>query len=270
MNRAEVLAAFNEQVRQSTAPDATGATYEADANVVTRRAVPGLGGSCVLWSRLDRRNADQVIAEQIALFGDRGEEFEWKLYSYDEPDDLAVRLESAGFTPDEPESLMIGPIAKIAEALATAELPPGVRLELVTDEAGVDRLISVHERVFRKDESELRASLLVQLATAPETTDLIVALAGDEPVSSARTDYLPGTDFAGLWGGGTLPQWRRRGIYRALVRYRAELAARRGYMYLTVDASDQSRPILERIGFKRLAVTTPYLWSPARTGATVN
>jgi GNAT superfamily N-acetyltransferase len=91
---------------------------------------------------------------------------------------------------------------------------------------------------------------------------MVIAMAGDEPISAARTDFLPGTEFAGLWGGGTLPQWRRRGIYRALVRYRAELAARRGYTYLTVDASDQSRPILERIGFECLAITTPFIWSP--------
>jgi len=262
MNRAEVLAAFNEQVRQGTATDGTGATFEADGTVVRRLAAPGQGGSCVLWSSLNEGNAGQIIAAQVALFVGRGEEFEWKLYSYDEPGDLAARLRAAGFTPDEPESLMIAAIAEIGEALATAELPPGVRIERATDEAGLDRLISVHERVFGRDESELRASLLAQLAGAPETTDLVVAMAGDEPVCAARTDFLPGTEFAGLWGGGTLPRWRRRGIYRALVRYRAELAAQRGYAYLTVDASDESRPILERIGFERLAVTTPYMWSP--------
>jgi GNAT superfamily N-acetyltransferase len=120
----------------------------------------------------------------------------------------------------------------------------------------------VHELVFGSDESELRGSLRQQLAEAPETLDMVIAVAGNEPVSAARTDFLPGTEFAGLWGGGTLPQWRRRGIYRALVRYRAELAAKRGCTYLTVDASDQSRPILERIGFECLAITTPYIWSP--------
>ena len=39
MNRAEVLAAFNRQVRQGTAPDGTGATFETDAQVVRRLAV---------------------------------------------------------------------------------------------------------------------------------------------------------------------------------------------------------------------------------------
>ena len=262
MNRAEVLAAFNRQVRQGTAPDGTGATFETDAHVVRRLAVPGLGGSTVLWSSLNESNADEVIAAQVKFFASRGEEFEWKLYSYDEPADLAARLIAAGFRPEEPESLMIAAIDEIIGALSVAELPPGIRLERVTDEAGVDRLIGVHELVFGGDESELRASLLAQLASAPETTDLVIAMAGDEPVSSARTDCVAGTEFAGLWGGGTLPQWRRRGIYRALVRYRAELAAARGYKYLTVDASDQSRPILERIGFERLAITTPYIRRP--------
>ncbi|MGN6678646.1 MAG: GNAT family N-acetyltransferase [Streptosporangiaceae bacterium] len=263
MNRSDVLAAFNQQVRQSTSPDGTGARYETDAHLVRRIAEPGLGGSGVLWSSLDAGNADEVIAGEVRFFGGRGERFEWKLYSYDEPADLSDRLTAAGFVPEEPESLMIAAIEEIIDELRSAALPPGVTLDRPADEAGVDRLTKVHELVFGADESELRASLREQLATAPETIDMVIAMAGDEPVSAARTDFLPGTQFAGLWGGGTLPQWRRRGIYRALVRHRAELAAKRGYSYLTVDASDQSRPILERIGFERMAVTTPYIWSPS-------
>ena len=266
MNRAEVLAAFDRQVRQGTAPDGTGATFEADAHVVRRLAVPGLGSSTVVWSSLDASNADDVIAAQVQFFTSRGDELEWKLYSYDEPADLAARLIAAGFRPEEPESLMIAAIEEITSALSAAELPPGVSLERATDEAGVDRLVRVHELVFGEDESELRASLLAQLASAPETTELVIAMAGDEPVSSARTEFLAGAEFAGLWGGGTLPQWRRKGIYRALVRYRAELAATRGYKYLTVDASDQSRPILDRMGFECLAITTPYIRRPQSAG----
>jgi len=35
-----------------------------------------------------------------------------------------------------------------------------------------------------------------------------------------------------------------------------------GYRYLTVDASTDSEPILGRLGFRRLARTTPYTWRP--------
>jgi hypothetical protein len=74
-------------------------------------------------------------------------------------------------------------------------------------------------------------------------------------------EYVPGTDFAGLWGGGTVPAWRGRSIYRAVVARRARDAVARGHRYLQVDASDQSRPILHRLGFTALSTTTPYLIS---------
>ena len=79
--------------------------------------------------------------------------------------------------------------------------------------------------------------------------------------TSARKIPRPrhaGTDFASLWGGGTLPEWRGRGIFRALVARRAALAAARGYRCLQVDALPTSEPILARLGFVRLATTTPY------------
>jgi GNAT superfamily N-acetyltransferase len=132
----------------------------------------------------------------------------------------------------------------------------------VTDEAGIALLIDVGDQVFGTDHARLRAALTARLRDAPETVAMVLAMAGDEPVSSARIEFVPGTEFAGLWGGGTRPQWRGRGIYRALVAYRARLAAACGYRYLMVDASPQSRPILDRLGFACLALTTPYVWSP--------
>jgi GNAT superfamily N-acetyltransferase len=262
MDRRQVLAEYDEQVRRSTAPDGTGATFESDGVVLRRIARPGHGGSGVYWSALRGANADAVIAGQVAFFAARGEEFEWKLYDYDEPADLAGRLLAAGLVPEAAESLMIGRVADVRSALRAADPPPGITIEQVTGEAGIDRLVAVHEEVFGRDESELRESLRARLIWAGEPTGLVLAVAGGQAVSAARVDILPGCRFAGLWGGGTLPRWRGRGIYRALVRYRAELAARQGCEYLTVDALDTSKPILERSGFTALATTTPYTWSP--------
>lgn len=261
MDRVAVLAAFNKQVRQSTAPDGTGATFEADGIVVRRLAPPGQEGSGIIWSDLDSANADGVIAEQIAIFGRHGREFEWKLYDYDRPADLADRLTKAGLAAQEPESFMVAGVSEVIESLRSAELPEGVTALPVSDAAGLELVGRVRELVFNEDKSDLQESILAQLEHAPELVGIVLAMAGDLPVCAARIEFLPGTEFAGLWGGGTLPQWRGRGIYRALVRYRAELAASRGYKYLTVDASPDSRPILERVGFTRLAVTTPYVWT---------
>jgi GNAT superfamily N-acetyltransferase len=265
MDSAAVLAAFNSQVRQSTRPDGTPARIERDGAIVRRVAPRGQYGSGILWSDLDAGTAGPVIDAQVAYFSDLGEKFEWKLYSYDQPADLASRLLAAGFVPEEAEALMLAEVSQVPRQVA---LPAGIRLEKVTDAAGIDGLFDVHDQVFGAGEPELRTSLEAQLRAEAQLSAeaqnmvMVVAMAGDEPVCAGRIDFVPGSDFAGLWGGGTLPQWRGRGIYRALVGYRAALAAERGCRYLEVDASPESRPILERIGFSCLAITTPYIWSP--------
>jgi GNAT superfamily N-acetyltransferase len=145
-------------------------------------------------------------------------------------------------------------------------VPDGVRLVPVESPAEVDLVVAVHNEVFGIDHSWLRREMLARLAT-PEAGAAVLAMAGDRPVCSARVEFHQGTDFASLWGGGTLPEWRGRGIYRALVGYRARLAAERGYRYLQVDSSPDSQPILGRLGFVRLTTTTPYVWAPPATPA---
>lgn len=130
----------------------------------------------------------------------------------------------------------------------------------VTDRAGVDLVARVHEKAFGTDASRLHRDLLDRLTADPDTAVAVLALAGDEPVSAARLELVPGARFAGLWGGGTVPDWRGRGVHRALVAHRARVAADRGCRYLQVDASDLSRPILERLGFTALTTTTPHVY----------
>lgn len=261
LDAAAVLSEFDAQVRQGLHPDGSGALGERVGPVIRWSTVGGEGWSGVVWSDLDAATAGEVVAEQVAYFAGRGEEFEWKLYSYDRPPDLGERLAAAGFAAEDAEALMVADAGQIAgQDAADVVLPDGVRLVRVTDEAGVELMIDVHDRVFGPD-PRLRRSLIGQLRQSPELMVLVLAMAGDTPVCSARVSF-GATDFAGLWGGGTLPEWRGRGIYRALVGYRARLAVARGYRYLQVDASPESRPILERLGFACLAQTTPYLWSP--------
>ena len=263
LDRARVLADYDAQIRRNTRADGTGARAEQAGPVLRWTTEGGEGWSGIVWSDLDAATADRAIADQVGFFAARGEPFEWKLFSYDQPPDLGERLLAVGFAAEDEESVMVADTAQVAASRATqGPLPDGVRLVRITDEAGVARLIEVHERVFGADQTRLRQSLAAQLRRSPEITAMVVAMAGDEPVCSARAEFSPGTDFASLWGGGTLPSWRGRGLYRALVGYRARLAAERGYRYLEVDASPDSRPILERLGFECLARTTPYVWIP--------
>jgi GNAT superfamily N-acetyltransferase len=253
-----VRAAYNAQVRQNSEAPEPGAVVEADAGVL-RYVAPGAQTSCIVWSQLTPESADAVIAAQRDYFAARGTPLEWKYYDYDQPADLPARLVAAGFAPDETEMLLV---ADTADIQAEVVLPDGVRLIPVTDAAGVESMMRVHDAAFGEPSPELGERMLAQLGHAPELVHMVVAMAGDDPVSAARIEFVEGTDFAGLWGGGTVPAWRGRGIFRALVAYRAGLAAARGYRYLQVDALPSSRPILERLGFRRVASTTPYLWAP--------
>ena len=255
MDLAAVLALYDRDMREGARPESPDARVERTGGVV--RHIGGEGGwNGVLWSDLDAGNADAAIAAQVAHFTGLGRGFEWKLHGHDRPADLGRRLVAAGFTADPEETLMIG---ETADQLLDAEPPEGIRIVPVTDRAGVDLMVEANERAFGRDGAWLRDLVLARLATDPDGIVALVALAGDVPVSSARMEMIPGTRFAGLWGGGTAEEWRGRGVYRALIAYRARVAAERGYRYLQVDASDQSRPILERLGFAALTTTTPYV-----------
>ncbi|KOT77024.1 GCN5 family acetyltransferase [Streptomyces rimosus subsp. pseudoverticillatus] len=258
MDHDTMLAVFDDRMRKNAPPDAPGAYVERAGDVV-RQTGPDAAWNGVLWSALDRSRVDEAIAAQVDHYTALGREFEWKLYGHDQPDDLADRLEAAGFVPEEPETLMV---ARIADLPTSSAPPTGIELRPVTDAAGVELMAQAQEEAFGRNGTRHRQQLLAQLTERPDTVVAVVAMAGDVPVSAARMELVPGTGFAGLWGGGTVPAWRGRGIYRALIGFRANIAAERGYQYLQVDASDQSRPILERLGFTALTTTTPYVYRP--------
>ena len=202
---------------------------------------------------------DELIARQIRVFAERDEPFEWKLHGHDEPADLAERLEAAGLEPEDTETVMVAPVV----AVAGEPLVPGdVALREVRDRADLDRIAVLESAIWHDDRGWLADSLEAERAVDPDALAIVVAETGDSVVSAGWVRFIEGSGFATLWGGGTLPAWRSRGIYRALVAYRANLAAARGFAYLQVDASDESRPILERLGFVAVTTTTPFIWSP--------
>ncbi|MFF4322462.1 GNAT family N-acetyltransferase [Streptomyces sp. NPDC001568] len=257
-----VRALHDAQMRRDAVPDVAAARVERVGPVV-RQTVPGPGWNGVLWSDLDEGTADAAIAEQVAFFAARddlgaGTEFEWKLYSHDRPADLGDRLRAAGFVPEPAETVLVARTTDVA--VLPVEPPEGITLRVVRDGAGVDLMMEAHHRAFGSERPAIRETLLRLLRDEPETIEAVVAMAGDVPVSAARMEMRPGSSFAGLWGGGTDPHWRGRGIYRLLVAHRARVAAQRGIAYLQVDASQDSRPILQRLGFGVLGVTVPYVW----------
>jgi predicted GNAT family acetyltransferase len=120
----------------------------------------------------------------------------------------------------------------------------------------------MHGRVWGGHSDWLVEMLAARRAQDPLSLTVFVAEAEGEVVAAAWVRFRSDSSFATLHGGSTLPEWRGRGIYRALVAARANLALERRFRHLLVDASDASRPILERSGFVAITTTTPFIWSP--------
>jgi GNAT superfamily N-acetyltransferase len=259
---AELLAAYDTQLRDRMPEKLpSGAAAERDGPLL--RFTGLLGRGWVLYrdlGGLDGAGLDELIARQVRVFAERGEPFEWKLHGHDRPADLPERLRAAGFVPGETETVVI---AEVADVASEPRLPGGVALREVAERADLERIAAMEEMIWNVDHSWLPEGLEQERAVDPHALTIVVAEAGDELVCAAWVRFEQGTDFATLWGGATMPAWRGRGIYRATVAYRANLAAERGFRFLEVDASDDSRPILERLGFTAVTTTTPFVWSPA-------
>jgi ribosomal protein S18 acetylase RimI-like enzyme len=256
------LARFDGQLRQDLTPPQPGWIVERVGRVKRCTAPEGLQwGNYVEWSDLTSSTAADEIAAQVRHFGSLGRRFEWKTYAYDEPSELPDLLLAAGFVPEQTEALVVGEVATVLEACGPPPAPPGVVVRHVGDGdwAGIAAL---HHEVWDEDHSQAVDELRAEIANGSTGPRVHVAEADGRIVSAAWVRFHDGTDFASLWGGSTLAAWRGRGIYRALVRRRAEEARERGFTLLQVDASPDSRPILERLGMRVLTTTTPYVWTP--------
>lgn len=254
-----MLAAFDAQARAEPPNPPPGVRHEQDGPVL--RVVGQVRGfiSAPADTGLRGGDLDRLIARQRDFFARRGEAVEWKTYGHDQPPDLTDRLRAAGFVPEDDETVLAGVSTQMA---AEPVLPEGVVLRQVTSDADMRRIADMESAVWDTDRGWSGDHLIREVAAAPDDIVVLTAEAGTQVVAAGWIIFVPGSDFAGLWGGSTLREWRSRGIYRALVARRAQLAAARGVPYLQVDASSDSAPILRRLGFQALTTTTPYVWTP--------
>lgn len=183
---------------------------------------------------------------------------EWKTRGHDNAPGLHEALIAHGFVPEDPESIMIGPLEALAQEV---QLPAGVTLRKIEGEADIRAMSAMADAAFGDPASTRMADSLLARLARDDGMELWVAEANGQIVSCGRLEPVPGTDFAGIWGGATLEPYRGRGIYRALTAARACSALAGGKTLVHSDSTEFSRPILERAGLMRVSTTTPYNWS---------
>jgi GNAT superfamily N-acetyltransferase len=255
MDKTELLEIYTRQQRiELDFPDIA---REVDGAVIRHISLAGEDGF-VSYSRLDEESAEAAISAQIARFQSIPQDFEWKLYDYDPPNDLIERLRRRGFAIGDPEALLVLDLTTRPAALAH---PAPASVVRITDPDEVEAVVALENAVWESDHSHLGELLKRDLRERPEMVSVYLSYAGQQPVSAAWIYFHAGSRFASLWGGATLPQFRGQGHYSRLLAARAQEAWARGFSLLTVDASPMSRPILEKHGFQYLATTTPCKWT---------
>jgi len=258
---ADLLAAYDAQLRSDAeTPGAVSVTSLGPLRLVTFAG----GRGFVTYRDLGGADADalrQLAGAALAHYRGDSEinRVEWKTRGHDHAPGLHEILLDNGFVPDEPESIMIGEARRLA---VDVPLPDGVTLRQVSNDADVRAMSAMSAEVFGDPfpEAAAETDTLLRRLSFDDGMELWVAEADGQIVSAGRLEPVRGTDFAGIWGGATRPEWRGRGIYRALTAARARSALRMGKTLINSDSTEYSRPILERSGLVKVSTTTPYRW----------
>jgi GNAT superfamily N-acetyltransferase len=253
----DLLEVYDAEVRGSFA-DRLPPRWSGEQDGPLTRCLTGHAGFAMLTGPtegLSVAELGQLVDRTIAYFSGHGRWFEWKTFDHDPPELRALLVERNAM-PQAHEALLLGQAAALA---VDPVLPEDLTLREASTRADFERIEAMQLAVWGGDWSWLADDLVQRVRADPPTVVLLVE-DGDLVVSAAWLTPFAGTSVAGLWGGSTLPAYRGRGIYRALVARRAQIAVARGYRMLQVDASDDSRPILQRLGLSVVGGTTPYVF----------
>jgi hypothetical protein len=214
-----------------------GPTVDAWSNLATR----------VRFGQGDVRSRVETVRGWFA--GRSVEAFRWLVGSSATPPDLLQGLLELGASRDEAEPELM--------AMVLDRAPPrvaGVPVREVKSRSDLADVERIRRAVFADGSTATTEELDAVWSdfSSSKGSRMYLAEIGGRPVAYGvmrRTDRGPWL----LAGGVTLPEARGHGAYRALVRERWDAAVAMGAPALVTQAQADSRPILERLGFRSAA-----------------
>jgi len=216
---------------------------------------PIAGPNSVSWIRCRRDESDEVIGEVRSTVAPRRLPVMWTLDPETEPPDFGDCLAARDVPPD-PH----GPEAKVMVLAITTTIdhPAVAGLEIrdaLADQVSFRMADAVNSEAFgaasRGEDAGLSAALERRRANwvSAGNRRVILATVDGEPAGSAGLSLYPPLG-AIINGGAVLPKFRGRGIYRAMVAARLEMACQAGVEGLAVWGGAMSAPILAGLGFE--------------------
>jgi GNAT superfamily N-acetyltransferase len=225
----------------------------------------------VSWIRCLHEEVDDVVREVRATIAPRRLPFMWTLDPGTQPADLAQRLARHGIHPDphgEEAAVLVLP------AGASVDMPHVAGLEIRNALADRGSFMAANDAAaeafgaepFGRDaETEARQERRRNNLVAGGNNHLLLATIDGEPAGAGSLTLFPPA-AAIINGGSVRPRFRGRGVYRALVAARLEIARREGAGGLVVWAGSMSGPILGRLGFEPVSTRRFYVDTSCATG----
>jgi len=234
MNRARELALYDQDRKHV---EIFGMQRDETPHVV--RHISAEGEGLIIYSDLDAANADKVIGEQVSHFEDNGYDLTWIVYQHDCPSDLKERLLAHGFQAGEPDAVLVLDLQEVPAALLE---PVRHDVRRIEHPSQLDDVITIHQQVWQAGFERWRARLSSRLVEAPGSLSLYVAYVDGLPVSTAQVSFYAGRPFASLVRAATLPGYRGRGLFSALVATLVQETRQGSVRFLDTDAGAMSVP----------------------------
>ena len=253
MNKTNLLVRYDKDLRLRIAYPEARKEITNDVVRIIRKAP---GRNVVSFTFANESKLRQVIHRELEYFSPLEQPLTWKVYDHDLLPNLKSELVTHGFVPDDdPAAVMVLDVQK---APATPLQPVQTDIRRIDTPAGLTDVIYVLDKVWGGDHHWVNERLGSHLQV-PGYLSVYAAYLNDEPASIAWTYFPPG-QFATLFAGSTIAEYRRQGLYTTLLETRLNEIRERGYRYAVVEAGAMSKPIVEKHGFQHLTTVYDYEW----------
>ncbi|MCF6410971.1 GNAT family N-acetyltransferase [Pseudalkalibacillus salsuginis] len=210
------------------------------------------GSSSILSNKVVKVSAESeevflALFREIQAFYQE-KPFSWWIGPDSSPEDLVLKVQSLGLVQEDTYYGLVKAVGRWEKV----NLPYTVRS--VVDEQDVRHYVDVAAKIWGYEDRTkemLVRQRLEYLRDSKSRGGFLIVMDEEHPVAYAGYRFSGDGEAAYLAGTGVLSEYRRQGIYRALLAKRMELASSYGSNWLVTQArKGTSEPILRKLGFE--------------------
>jgi len=201
----------------------------------------------VMYACFEPDQADARIEEILAQYQQRGLPQVWMIGPSSQPSDLGERLQKHGlsYLGGYP-----GMVARLTPPMAASSWPDGFSICQVSDEDRLKEWLSIVSIAYAHPAfvSQALFELYLSLITREESPCRLY-LGFLKGTAAAASLLLSGETVAGIFSVATLPQFRRRGLGRAITLATMQQAQAMGYTLAALASTQMGINVYRGLGF---------------------